>query len=443
MRKLLHGLLAAAVVGVAVLLAWWFYVTEQKPPKRPLERPPAVVQTMVLRPGTEEVHLRSRGTVRPRTESTLIPEVAGQILKISPALRSGGFFEKEDILLEIDARDYDTALVVAQAELARTEALVVEEQARGEQAREDWERLGDGSEPTALALRTPQLAEAKANVESARARVEKAKRDLQRTKIPAPYAGRVMEKMADVGQFVNTGTVVAHIYEVDVVEIRLPLTNEQLAHIDLPELYRGQQDGLVDGPPVKLFGMVAGRRGEWEGKVVRVEGAIDQASRQLYVVAQVDDPYRQRGDHPPLKIGQFVEARIEGNRLVGVFRVPRQAVRENNVVYLLDPDLFEPYVAPGPRGDGGRPGGGGASGPPSRVSGPAVPAMEKTELRRREVEIAYSDVDHVLVSGGLKTGDILCLTPLPFATEGTPVVTSRAESNQGGAAETAAAVPVP
>ncbi|HUF62327.1 MAG TPA: efflux RND transporter periplasmic adaptor subunit [Verrucomicrobiales bacterium] len=443
MRRLLHGGLAVAVVGVAVLLAWWFYATEQKPPKRPMERPPAVVQTMVLRPGTEEVRLKSRGTVRPRTESTLIPEVAGQILRISPALRSGGFFEKDDILLEIDARDYETALVVAQAELARAEALVVEEQARADQAREDWERLGDGSAPTPLALRVPQLAEARANVESAGARVEKARRDLQRTKIPAPYPGRVMEKMVDVGQFVNTGTLLAHIYEVDVVEVRLPLTNEQLAHIDLPELYRGQQDGWVDGPPVKLFGSVAGRRGEWEGKIVRVEGAIDLASRQLYVVAQVDDPYRQRGDHPPLKIGQFVEARIEGNNLEGVFRVPRQAVRENNVVYVLDPELFEPYIPSGPPGGGRGPGGGPQARAPARGPEAAVLAMERTELRRREVEIAYSDEDHVLVSGGLQSGEILCLTPLPFAADGTPVVTSRAEPNQGGAAETAAAVPVP
>ena len=50
------------------------------------------------------VTLESRGTVRPRTQSSLIPEVAGMVIEISPSLREGDFFEAGEVLLRIDPR---------------------------------------------------------------------------------------------------------------------------------------------------------------------------------------------------------------------------------------------------------------------------------------------------------------------------------------------------
>ncbi len=101
---------------------------------------------------------------------------------------------------------------------------LAEEQARVDQAVQDWKRLNLDEEPSELVLRGPQLRRAQANVSSAEARLESAKRDLEKTEIKAPYAGRILTKIVDVGQFVSPGNQLAKIYAVDFAEVRLPLT---------------------------------------------------------------------------------------------------------------------------------------------------------------------------------------------------------------------------
>jgi RND family efflux transporter MFP subunit len=349
--------------------------------RRDPPRPVPAVEVLELLPTDYQVVLESRGTVQPRTQSTLIPEVAGRIIEVSPSFRNGGFFEAGDRLARIDPRDYRNAVTVARSELAQARLRLEEERAQADQARRDWEKLGQGGEPSPLVLREPQLASARAAVAAAEARLRQAEVDLERTEIRAPYGGRVLEKQADMGQYVTSGTVLATIYATDYVEIRLPLTDEQQAFVDLPEAYR---DGAPDtgGPPVTLSARVGRDRVTWEGRIVRTEGAIDTRSRQLFVVAQVDDPYARRPGTPPLKIGQFVEARIRGEVLEDVLLVPRGAVQQGREVFVVTPE---------------------------------------DTLERRELDVVWRDAGHVVVTGGLAPGERISLTPLPFAADGVAV----------------------
>ncbi|WP_133493637.1 efflux RND transporter periplasmic adaptor subunit, partial [Alcanivorax sp. 24] len=153
----------------------------------------------------------------------------------------------------------------------------------------DWERLGKGEQASSLVLRKPQLAAAEASVLSAQATLEKAKLDLERTKITAPYAGRVLSRSVDLGQVVSNNMELASIYAIDRVEIRLPIKNKDLPFINLPEQFR---DGAKNsaGSLVKFSSDLVGKQ-QWQGQVIRTEGAIDESAQQLYVVAQINDPY--------------------------------------------------------------------------------------------------------------------------------------------------------
>ncbi len=373
------------VVFTCMVIAFVMIVTKEKPPRR--KPPPSITHVDAVRLELKDypVVIQTQGTVRPRTESTLIPQVSGRIEFVSSAFREGGFFEEGDVLLAIEKSDYETALVVAEANLAKAELNYVEEEARSEQALEDWKKLGDGSDPGALVLRQPQLTDAKAAVASASARRDQSRRELERTQIKAPYAGRILEKRVDVGQYVTPGTVLARIYAVDYAEIRLPLSDIETAFVKLPEIYRGESAGeLESGPKVILGASFGEQRHTWEGQIVRTEGAIDTRSRQLFVVAQVDDPYgRSVANRPPLKAGQFVEAEIMGDVLRDVFVISRSTLREGREVLLIDGD---------------------------------------NKLIRRVVEIVWSDSENVVVRKQLEPGEVLCLTPLPYAAEGAQVV---------------------
>jgi RND family efflux transporter MFP subunit len=343
-----------------------------------------VMATAVF-PTNYQVIVQSQGTVKARTESTLIPEVAGIVVRVSPNFRDGGFFEADELLLEIDRSDYDTALTVALASHIEAQSTLDQEKALAEQALDDWKRLGGNANASPLTLRKPQLAKAEAVVASAAARIKEAERNLKRTQIQAPYAGRILTKRVDLGQYVSPGTVMANIYAVDYAEIRLPLSNRQLTYLSVPESFRGDSsEPIAEGPAVTLRSEIGGRNIEWQGKVVRAEGAVDTRSRQHFVIAQVDNPYGRRGsDQPPLKVGMFVEAEIVGKRLQDVFVIPRSALRPNDEILVVDMD---------------------------------------NKLHRQQVAIDWRDDDNVVASKGLQPGTALCLTSLPFAAENALVV---------------------
>ncbi len=387
MKRFLRAILPLVILGGCGYWAWWFIVNRPKTPM--VEAPPAVmrVEGTRLRAESHAVRVRSQGTVQPRTRSTLLPEVAAKVIEVSPSFRPGGFFAEGEVLLKLDPVDYETALVVAKAALAQAEVVLAEESAKAAQARENWRALGKSGEPGALALRLPQVAKAQADVAAATAQIAQAERNLERTVIRAPYDGQVLEQLVDVGQYVTEGTALGRIFAVDYVEIRLPLPEREMRFLALPERFR-DGDVLADPPVVRLHSVVEGRPALWTGSLVRVESAIDEATRQITAVAQVDDPYaRNEGGRPPLKIGQFLEAEIEGQVLENIFRIPRRAVRAGNEILLITPE---------------------------------------NRLRRLTVEPLLGDGEQIVIAASApsspKEGDVLCLTPIPFAAEGASVL---------------------
>ncbi len=223
MQRFLRATLPLAILGACGFVAWWFYTHSPQP--KTMELPPATVrvEATAFKKTTYPVVVRSQGTVQPRTRSTLLPEVSGKVIEVGASFRPGGFFLQDSVLLKLDPVDYETALVVAKASLAQVQVVLAEEQAKASQARESWKALGKSGEPSALALRLPQMTKAEADVAAAKAQVAKAERDLERTVVRAPYDGQVLEQLVDVGQFVSQVTPLGKIFATDYVEIRLPL----------------------------------------------------------------------------------------------------------------------------------------------------------------------------------------------------------------------------
>jgi RND family efflux transporter MFP subunit len=281
----------------------------------------------------------SQGTVRPRTETTLVSEVSGKIVSVSPSFVAGGFFRKGDVLLQIDPSDYETGLKRAEANLASMQARLADESARSQQALKDWENMGKTGQPSDLVLRKPQLADARANVSAAEADVQKARRDLERTRITVPYDGLVREKGVDIGQYVTPGTRLGITFAIDTAEIRLPLTHRDLDYLDLPSETEAQTESKPF-PPVTLSAEHAGETHQWQARIIRTEGVVDEVSRVIYAVAQVIDPYGVLGqsDQGELKIGTFVNAEIQGLPAENVVVLPRYVLRPDNTVPVANAD---------------------------------------------------------------------------------------------------------
>jgi len=110
--KVLRIILPLVILGGGASLAYWILVTKPEPRQRNFIPGPTQVEVVTLQPSAYQVELETQGTVRARTESTLIPEVRGRILEIGSNFQDGAFFKEGEVLLRIDPRDYETEAVV-------------------------------------------------------------------------------------------------------------------------------------------------------------------------------------------------------------------------------------------------------------------------------------------------------------------------------------------
>ena len=297
-----------------------------------------------------QIVIRTQGVVRAHNESSLTPEVAGRVSWISPDLQDGAFFSEGDVLVELDDADFQTAVVATEADLARAQAALAQEEARAKQAKINWEELygnvAGAEPPNELVLRLPQLREAKANVKAAEASNARAQRDLDRTRLRAPFDGRVLTKTVSLGQSVSPSASLATVYATDFVEVRLPISSVDLPFLTLPE---GAGSKPVD---VELTDTLnAESTASWAAKIVGVEGALDENSRELFAIARILDPFElekppaERG--APLRVGQPVSAAIDGKILKDVVAVPRSSVRQLRRIFLVtekdDGLVLEPH----------------------------------------------------------------------------------------------------
>ena len=345
----------------------------------PETTPPSVFFT-VAAVGPKTLDVYAQGEVRPRTDINLTAQVAGQIVSMSSAFVNGGAFEGGDILIRIEDAPYRATAAAARSRLAQ-------EEAEAALARRDYEDLARAEGPTELALRIPQL-------EQARSEYRAAQLDLERTTIRARFKGRVRERIVGLGQFVSPGAQLGRIFSTDAAEIRLPLTDNDLAKLGLPVAFvetRGNP-----GPSVVLSASIAGERHEWAARMVRTNGAIDPTTRQISAIAVVDDPYGRGAstDGAPLAMGLFVDAKIEGSRLDNAIVLPRAALHDRDAVYVIGPDDV---------------------------------------IERRKVQVVSSDMGTFTIASGLAAGDRIVTSPLRGAGDGdkvTPAQTTTTEPDR-------------
>jgi RND family efflux transporter MFP subunit len=321
------------ITSILIVVALVAYKGAQSAKRKPAIEKAVLVDTIEAEVVSLNFSVNSQGTVRPRTETTLVSEVSGKVVSVAPEFVAGGFFRQGEMLLQIDPSDYETNLKRAEAALASRKAKLADETARSEQALKDWKNMGKQGLPSDLGLRKPQMADAKANVSAAEADVEKARRDLERTQITVPYDGLVRQKAVDIGQYVSPGTRLGVTFAIDTAEVRLPLTNNDLAYLDLPSETEVKNENKPF-PAVTLSAELAGGTSQWQARIIRTEGVVDETSRVIYAVAQVIDPYGVLGQshQQELKIGTFVNAEIQGLRAENVVVVPRYVLRPDNTI---------------------------------------------------------------------------------------------------------------
>lgn len=334
-----------------------------------------------VKKGDLKLDVVTQGEVRPQREVNASPQISGRIAYVNPNFIDGGFVRKGQVLVRLEADDYELAIVRANSTVAAAEQRLLREQAEAELALEDIRELGiENVSP--LARREPQLAEARANLDASKSQLEDARLALKRTEVYAPFSGRVRSRNVEIGQFVSPGQSLGNIFANDVVEVSLPLNDQEMGRLGLPLAFAASRNN--PGPKVTFTANAGGIPRTWVGQVVRTGAAINSQTRQINVIAELKDPYGAGADDgAPMAPGLFVDARIEGQVIEDVFIAPRGALRGENKLFIGLPD--------------------------------------EGLLSIRDVDVIHSDPTGAYVLEGVEEGDLGIISPIQGAFDGMKV----------------------
>jgi len=399
--KWLRRLLPFVVLGIGAAVTAALIKTRKAPERQAHTERGMLVEVLEVHPRDWRVRVVSQGTVQPRREVAISPQVTGKVIRIHPSLVVGGIIRSGSVMVKLDPTDYELALERARARLAEAEKSLAEADSNAEVARREWKVLGKttggSQEANPLTLYEPQLKLAQAGMRSAQAEVKQAEVNLSRTVIRAPFNLRVRSESVERGKYVTVGQQLATVYGTDEAEVIVPLAPKELPWLDLPHNdlashpAASKRAAVAGKSTVTLRMRVDGQTYERPGRLDRTIGEVDSQGRMSRVVVRLEDPYNlharavspaQKSNtqyRPDFEVGAFVDVVIEGRRLEHVIALPATALRLGNTVWTVG---------------------------------------QHDRLLIRKVDVARLTQEHALIVKGLDDGDRVVLTSINGAVDG-------------------------
>ena len=379
-NRLFKIITPVAVLGISIGVVTALSAAKPAPEKKEDTQRFISLYVDEVRSDVVTLSVQAEGEVRPKTEIDLIPQVSGRIVGISESFAEGAEFDPGETLIKIDDTNYVIAKTRAEANVAAAKVALQREHANAKIKADHWLDKDTKGQPSEYALNKPQVQEAEAMLAAAEADLREAKLNIARTEINVPFLGRVREKLVGIGQYVTAGTSLGRVFSTDVVEVRLPLSDTQLAELNLPI---GFMADTSNAPQVQFSANVGNKQHNWTGRIVRTNAAMDQTTRMVYAIAEVDDPYGLGSDAgSPMAVGMFVKADIAGVNSQAAMVLPRLALRNANKVYVIN---------------------------------------DENRLEIRTVEVLSTSKDTVLVTAGVEIGDKVVTSTIPAAVDGMEV----------------------
>ena len=379
-RKLLAVALPLFVVALGIAVFVGMVKTKPTPKKKEKVNLATLVNVESLSSETSNVSIHASGIVQPSREIILQSQVAGRLTWLNPQLVPGGYVAKGDTLVKLDARDYQLNIRAQQSNLERARLELELEKGRQRVAEREFE-LFDEEVPTSdlgkrLALRKPQMENAKASIQTAQSQIALMRLNLSRTSLEAPFNATVQSEAVDVGQLVQPQNQLARLIGTDTFWVQTAIPLDRVQWISIPGV------NGAEGSSAIVKQKMGDQSIERKGKVVRLLGDVDQAGQMARVLVEVEDPFNLASDTEPrgmpLLIGSFVDVEISGREVNNVVKVPRVALRGEDEAWIY--------------ADG--------------------------TLHIRKLQISWRAPDHVLVSGGVQAGESIITSRVSTPVEG-------------------------
>lgn len=361
------------IISASVLISW-IYFNAPKPQEKSLTTKAPKISYSLLIERNQAIPVFTRGRVTAAEIRQITNEVPGLVTQVSENLKKGSNVKQGDLLIQLDEQPYILEVALKQADLDRVRLDFVRATAQATVAKN-----GLQNNATEYAQHIPQVRFASSQVAAAEAALSYAKKKLEKTKIVSPIDGKVVDLMITEGQFINATSSIAKIYGTQMVEVRLPLNDQQIDLLSLAGKINLNTKG--ETLPKVVLSNYQSKDRRWQGVISRAEGERDN-NQLVYAIAQVasNDPFNQQ--QKPLLPGSFVEAKIEGKPINNLQIIPRHAEQAANTVWIID---------------------------------------ESNKLRRKIIEIIYRGKTETYVKAGLNKNDRIVTGSFALMAEGLTV----------------------
>ena len=403
------------VLAVAAGIAFFLYVHRPKAERRIKPKADRLVEVFPTRAKDVPMVIEAYGTVKPRQILRLVAEVSGRIVDIHSSFKEGEFCKKGTVLVAIDPRSYrldverrKVQIIQADAEQKHLsqEVLNLKENAKIAKsdvalARTEFFRLKELSGKKAvartnldqaeqrylqslnrlqkiknqMALTAPLREQLNAQRKMATVLLRQADLNLEKTRVLTTFDGWVLEKAVEKGQLVKTGQYLGQVYKEGGFDIDVRISVKDLKWLAPIQTQGPRPEARI------VFGREENIR-EWRGHVSRIKAKMDEKTRTLPVVVEIDTPPGgKERDIFRLRPGMFIKVQIKGIKIHRVFVLPRYAVHAGDVVYTVNQNRLQ---------------------------------IRPVKVLRRFKELIY-------IQSGLSDGEKIIKTPLPGAVNGLPV----------------------
>ncbi len=368
-ERRLKWTLSIGVLVAAAIAAYVLVITKPEPPRAEKVLEGTLVDVIQISSGRHEVDLHAKGTVVPAREIVLQPELGGRVVWQSPELVAGGRFKEGQPIVKIDPRDYELAAESYRSQVNRAKLDLALERRRGEVAKREWSSFGEmdvSEEQRALAQREPQLESTRLALKAAQSALKKAELDLTRTILRAPFNAMVVAESVDTGQLISPQSTVARLVGTDEYHVQVSVPVAALRTV------RARLDD-TPGSETKIIQRVGQETIVRRGEVIRQLPDLDPGGAMARILVRIEDPLGKPGDLP-LLLGSFVDVEVGAQPIDDAIRVPRVALRNGRSVYVMN---------------------------------------DQDELEIRDVQIAWTEPDAVLVTDGLEANERVVTSRIP------------------------------
>ncbi|MFC7356681.1 efflux RND transporter periplasmic adaptor subunit [Jejudonia soesokkakensis] len=325
MRKIILFAIGVLIIVGAIVAAHFIIKANTK------EKPKAekVVKTVFVEEvanRTIPIVIPANGNLVAKNRLELYSEVQGVFRSSAHDFKPGQAYRKGETLLRLDSSEYYASVQAAKSEFYNlVTSLMPDLRLDYPEAFPKWNNYLNNFDMNGAVPSLPETTSEKVGyfitgrgVNAAYYNVKNLEQRLGKYSIRAPFSGIVTEALVTKGTLIRSGQKLGEFIDTSVFELELSIGKKF-------------SDLLAIGESVLLKTVDTNK--EYMGKVVRVNGRIDQATQTIKVFVQVEGE--------DLKEGMFLEAQLEASEETNAINIPRKLLVDQDQLFILKDSVLD------------------------------------------------------------------------------------------------------